>query len=120
MTATVHAVSEAGLVAASAKEASTGALRSLQRRGTVSSVAEISRQMNQSSVIANNAKAKARNRCDHRRAGGASHKIGEIVTLISTIANQVTCWPEYTIMRRARARPARASPCASEVKIWPR
>jgi methyl-accepting chemotaxis protein len=121
MTATVQrCTSEAGLVAASAKEASTGASTvAAATEELSSSVAEISRQMNQSSVIANNAKGKAE-QTDATIAGlaEASHKIGEIVTLISTIANQTNLLALNATIEAARAGAAGAgfAVVASEVK----
>jgi methyl-accepting chemotaxis protein len=118
--ATQRCTTEASIVAASAQEASTGASTvAAATEELSSSIAEISRQMQQSRTISNDAMSKAE-QADTTIAGlaAASQKIGEIVTLISTIANQTNLLALNATIEAARAGAAGAgfAVVASEVK----
>ncbi|WP_445492337.1 methyl-accepting chemotaxis protein [Rhodopseudomonas sp. RCAM05734] len=118
--ATQRCTSEAGTVAASAHEASTSASTvAAATEQLSSSIAEISRQMSQSTVISHDAMRKAE-QADVTIAGlaTASQKIGEIVTLISNIASQTNLLALNATIEAARAGSAGAgfAVVASEVK----
>lgn len=118
--ATQRCTAEAGTVAASAHEASTSASTvAAATEQLSSSIAEISRQMSQSTVISQDAMRKA-DQADVTIAGlaTASQKIGEIVTLISNIANQTNLLALNATIEAARAGTAGAgfAVVASEVK----